>query len=132
MTIAGFRDRGQRGYSLAEMLVVVALIGLFSLVSVPQFINLYRQSKMRAAIRQFTSDLRLARIRSITKNNRVALSFAPGATPSGGKVAGQYGIYDLNGTTWTLVGEYKRLEQPIYFLSSSFFRSLAYVLSASL
>ena len=37
----------QRGYTLTEALVVVAIIGMISLVAVPNFIALYRGAKMK-------------------------------------------------------------------------------------
>jgi prepilin-type N-terminal cleavage/methylation domain-containing protein len=119
---------GQRGYSLVEMLVVVAMIGIFSLVTVPQFMTFYRQAKIRASIRQFNGHLRGARQLAITKNVQAAISFAPGANPGGGFLPGQYGIYQRNvdtsttpdTITWVLVGQLKRLEEPVYFLASDF------------
>ena len=38
-------NHSSRGFSLTEMLVVIALIGVFSLISVPAFINMRNQSK---------------------------------------------------------------------------------------
>lgn len=113
---------GQGGYSLAEMLVVVAMIGLFSLVTVPQFMTYYRQSKVRASVRQFNAHLRTVRLRAITRNNPTAISFAPGETPAAGQPSGRYGIFDraANGTTWVRVGNWYRLEPPVYFLASGF------------
>jgi prepilin-type N-terminal cleavage/methylation domain-containing protein len=119
---------GQGGYSLTEMLVVVAMIGLFSLVTVPQFMNYYRQAKVRASVRQFNGHMRAARLRAITRNNPTAISFAAGTVPAGGFQSGQYGIFDRNvdtsttppTVTWQLVGNWYRLEQPVYFLPSDF------------
>lgn len=128
MRIATFGVRNQKGYSLTEMLVVVAMIGIFSLVSVPQFINLYRQAKIRAAVRQFNGHLRYARQYAITRNTTTALSFAAGATPTGGAAAGQYGVFervvdtstDPDTVSWNIVGNWYRLEPPVYFLASDF------------
>lgn len=112
----------ERGYSLTELLVVVAMIGMFSLVTVPQFMTFYRQSKVRASVRQFNSHLRAARQRAITLNKTTAISFAPGLTPSAGFQSGQYGIYDKDPVSgvWTRVGNWHRLEQPVYFVASDF------------
>jgi prepilin-type N-terminal cleavage/methylation domain-containing protein len=121
------------GYSLVEMLVVVAIIGVLSLVTVPQFMTFYKQNKIRTSVRQFTADLRGARQRAITLNIRTAVSFTPGAAPASGGVRGRYAIYDEiidttvtpNTTTWTLVGVYKNLDQAVYFLDSAFLTNSA-------
>jgi prepilin-type N-terminal cleavage/methylation domain-containing protein len=110
----------ESGYSLVEMLVVLAIVGVLSLVTVPQFMTFYKQNKMRTAVRQFTSDIRGARQRAITLNAPTAISFTPGATPAGGGVRGRYAIYTLNGGTWTMVGGYKNLDQAVYFINSDF------------
>ena len=41
------RPRNQRGYSLAEVLTVVAIIGILSLVTVPNFISLYNSGRIK-------------------------------------------------------------------------------------
>ncbi len=77
---AGMRNRPdrERGYSLTEALVVVAIIGIVSLVTVPNFISMYRSSRFRATLRQFTSDIRGVRQDAVSKNIRTMLSFVPG------------------------------------------------------
>ena len=70
--------RTTRGYSLAEMLVVIAIIGIMSMVSVPMFMSFMRSNKMKSTMRQFTTDLRTARQRAITQNHPTMISFRPG------------------------------------------------------
>src|SRR5688572_27022547 len=60
--------RNSRGFSLAEMLVVVAIIGMLSLVSVPAFINYQRTMKLRGAVRTLNSDIRNCRQMAISRN----------------------------------------------------------------
>lgn len=67
--------RNSRGYSVVEMLVVVAIIGILSLVTVPSFINFQRRNAVRSALRSFTSDIRSFRQHSITKNAWVRVQF---------------------------------------------------------
>jgi prepilin-type N-terminal cleavage/methylation domain-containing protein len=69
------RSSSESGYSLAEMLTVVALIGIISLVSIPNFMTLYRQSKMKASLRQFTTDVRALRARAASRNRPQKISF---------------------------------------------------------
>lgn len=120
--------QGQRGYSLAEMIVVVAIIGIFSLVAVPQFMNISKNMKMKASMRQFAGDLRAARQRAITRNTRVNVTFSVGTTPD----VGSRGAYEIverqDDGTWRLIKS-KRLTplagDVIYFSSTDFENSAA-------
>ena len=68
------RRSGQHGYSLIEALVVVAIVGVVSIVTVPNFISMYRASKVKSAVRKFTADIRDARQRAVTTHRRVMVS----------------------------------------------------------
>lgn len=119
--------KDQRGYSLAELLTVVAIIGVFSLISIPSFVNYSRSAKVRTATRQFNSDLRAARARAISRSNPVAVSFAAGQAPTFARV-GEYAIYDQRIDTstnppsivWDQVGRTRYLPESVYFLDSHF------------
>ena len=111
--------QAQRGYSLAEMIVVVAIIGLFSLFAVPQFMKINQGMRMRASFRQFAADVRGARQRAISKNRRSALTLTTGIS-----ARGAYEIWERqdNGT-WAQVVS-KRLSPEsndvVYFSACTF------------
>jgi len=71
--------RRQAGYSLAELLTVVAIIAIMSLVTVPLFISFNNGNKVKAAMRAFSADLRTARATAITQGREVKLTFKTGA-----------------------------------------------------
>jgi len=71
--------RAQGGYSFAEVLVVVAIIGIVSLVSVPQFIAYQRSSALKSSMRQVMNDLRFARQKAIVEHRQTRLRFAQNA-----------------------------------------------------
>ena len=107
-----------RGYSLMEMLVVVAIIGVMSLVSVPAFMKFYWSNKMKTSLRQFTTEVRSARQRAITQNHPTMLSYDIGADKR------QFQSYDgaiqADGSVqWTVVpgpnGTMKIMEDIVYF-----------------
>jgi prepilin-type N-terminal cleavage/methylation domain-containing protein len=106
----------QRGYSISELLVVVAIIGTISLVSVPAFMQYREASKIKASVAQLTNDLRATRFRAIERNRPVKLSFTPTATGT------EYQRYDGNmaATTWTANGTPKRLDGAIWVESTTF------------
>lgn len=106
----------QRGFSLPELLVVVAIIGMISLIGVPAFINYFNSARVNSALRTFTTDVRGARQRAVTRNRPVKFSFATGAT------ARSYFIYDgdVAGTTWTQLGGERRLPEFVFLNAATF------------
>lgn len=76
------------GYTLVEALVVVALIGLISLVTVPNFVGYMRANRLRAELRQLNVDIRSARQNAVTKNRVTKISFTP-----------ESGVYTIDETT---------------------------------
>ncbi|HEX6100279.1 MAG TPA: GspH/FimT family pseudopilin [Thermoanaerobaculia bacterium] len=89
----------ERGYSLMEMLVVVAIIGVLMLVTVPNFITMRKSSIVKGGLRQFTSDLRAARQRAVTSSTLVRVAFANGTR--------RYYVFESTdeGANWDLIGD---------------------------
>jgi len=87
----------ERGYSLAEMLTVVAIIGILALVAVPNFMSMYRSGKLKTSMRQFTNHLRAARQRAVTQSNFVRVSFVDNGR--------MYYLFESEdqGATWDLI-----------------------------
>ena len=107
-----------RGYSLMEMLVVVAIIGVMSLVSVPAFMKFYWSNKMKTSLRQFTTEVRSARQRAITENHPTMLSYDIGLTQR--RFQSYNGTVQADGSVqWTVVpgpnGTMKTMEDIVYF-----------------
>jgi len=75
--------KGQRGYSLVEMLVVITIIGILSLVVVPNFVSYYQSLKLKAAMRDTTNSLRSLRSRAASRNEMTKVSFHFGNSMSG-------------------------------------------------
>ncbi len=75
-------DGAERGYSLPELLIVIALIGLFVVFGGPSINEAFKAYKIRSAANGLATDLRALRYnavsnrapRSITINNQGALS----------------------------------------------------------
>ncbi len=112
-----------RGFSLTEMLVVVAIIGLLSLISVPAFINFRASNTFRSALRVFIDDIRFARQYSITHTVDVLIDLDPPGNTSTSKHYAFYSSPD-NGTTWTVLtvpganGNVKTLPQQVWIDSA--------------
>ena len=68
----------ERGWSLPELLTVMALISLASLVVVPRAVSLARAGRARAAVREIASELQALRWKSVAGNRGHGLWFSRG------------------------------------------------------
>ena len=117
-------NRRQSGYSLIEILVVVAIIGIISLVTVPNFISLQRSAKIKSSMRNFVSDIRTMRQRAVTRHTPTKLSFTTGTATT----ARDYSLWEWDATAtppaWTQIGPTKRLEEACYIVSKTNFNDV--------
>ncbi len=97
------RKSHQSGYSLVEMLAVLAIVGILAMVTVPNFITFYKSNKMKVSMRNFTSDLRTMRQMSIAQGVQTRITFTPAATNTPTSRAYDFwmGNANFNTTTWT-------------------------------
>jgi prepilin-type N-terminal cleavage/methylation domain-containing protein len=118
-------DPGQRGYTLIEALVAVAIIGLITLVTVPNFISMYRSARVKSAVNNLITDIRALRQEAVTTYRPMMLSI--GTTTA---EQGLYWIYQWDGSAWvvvpTVMGDARSIEtEPgatpmVYFAASGF------------
>lgn len=66
--------RRSRGYSLAELLIVLAIIGVTVAVAVPLVADNMRSAKVRGAADQLAMDMRAARMIAVSKRTTVPLT----------------------------------------------------------
>ena len=106
----------QQGYSLAELMVVLAIIGVLALVTIPNFISYYRSSQLKTFMGQFASDVRGARQKAATTYSLVMVSFDNGARP------GRYRIFQSvdNGANWTMLKDRWQVNATPYFENGTF------------
>lgn len=113
-------DRDQSGYSLAEALVVVAIIGLVSLVTIPNFVSYMRGQRVKSAARQFVMDLREARQTAISEYHPTRIGFESGNDKRTYRFFD--GVYDTSangGIAWTEV-EQTEMFETLYFGTTTF------------
>lgn len=115
------RDRSnQQGYTLVEALIVVGIIGIVSMVTIPNFISLYRSSKIKGASRQFVQDLRTARQTSVTEYKPMKISFETGVGKGSYTLwEGEFDSSKTDGIAWTEVWT-KDMDETVYFLGTDF------------
>jgi type II secretory pathway pseudopilin PulG len=86
----------QEGLTIAEILVVIAIVGLFLAVTIPAASNYIRSSRVRTAADTLAMDLQSCRYMAVTNRTPRTLALV------GGAPATAYTYTDLEGTTHTV------------------------------
>jgi prepilin-type N-terminal cleavage/methylation domain-containing protein len=66
------RRRREAGFSLAEMLIVVAMVGLMALVAVPWFIKISQRQQIKSAAQEISIALAAARMTAVKRNAQIS------------------------------------------------------------
>lgn len=87
------RRRGaSRGFTLVELIVVIAIIGILAGVALPFLLSYYQTSKVRAAAQTMTTFLNQGRQLAIRTNQNVCVHITPTAM--------HYHLGSCTGPTW--------------------------------
>jgi type IV fimbrial biogenesis protein FimT len=65
--------RSETGYTLAELMMVAAVIGILAVLAMPTFINYWRSSTLRAGAQELASAINLGRQLAISRNTTVCV-----------------------------------------------------------
>ncbi len=82
----------KKGFSLIELLIVIAVTGIAAGFAIPAYFNLKPGFKVNGAARQIMSDFMWARMKSINENNNYVIVFGTGS--AGTYSDNTYYIYD--------------------------------------
>lgn len=65
----------QKGFTLTELIVVIALIAILSAIAAPQLLQLMPGMRVDSATRQLTSEMLLLKMRAISENRKYRIIF---------------------------------------------------------
>ncbi|MEE9494802.1 MAG: GspH/FimT family pseudopilin [Gammaproteobacteria bacterium] len=69
-------DRRQSGYTLIELLLTIALVGIFSRLATPSFRTIIEQAQLRSSAETLVADMRQARMNAIQSGINQSMSFS--------------------------------------------------------
>ena len=73
------KTRKNKGFSLIELIIVMAIMGIMAAIAAPNFIRYRDNANLREAARDISSDLQLYKQRAIAENVRYRITFNSGA-----------------------------------------------------
>jgi len=77
--ICVFAER--RGFSLVELIIVMALIAITALVGMPWFVKIYQRNQVKSAAHEIQTTLLAARMTAVKLNQQVSVSITSAVPP---------------------------------------------------
>ena len=75
------RRTQQQGFTLAEVIIVVAIIGILAAIAIPNFLSWLPNMRLKAAARDLHSDMQRAKMEAVKRNTNVVILFNAVACP---------------------------------------------------
>jgi prepilin-type N-terminal cleavage/methylation domain-containing protein len=75
------RHRRDAGFSLAELLIVMALVAMMALVAVPWFVKISQRQQIKSAAQEISIALAAARMTAVKRNAQISFAVASSTPP---------------------------------------------------
>jgi len=87
------RLRDKKGFTMIELLIVVAIIAVTAAVAIPNIISWIPTMRVNSAARDIVSEMQLARMKAVSERNNYVITFDTSTN--------QYSIYDDNDSNFS-------------------------------
>ena len=89
--------RQEKGFTIVEVLIVIAVIGVLAAFAIPNFLNWLPKMRVNSAARNLVSEMQLTRMQAVSERNNYVITFNVGSN--------QYSIYDDDDNDGAEAGE---------------------------
>ena len=87
------RLRDKKGFTMIELLIVIAIIAVTAAVAIPNIISWIPTIRVNSAARDLVSEMQLARMKAVSERNNYVITFDTSTN--------QYSIYDDNDSNFS-------------------------------
>src|SRR4029077_2881007 len=87
----------ERGFTLAELVILIAVIGILSVMAVPSFLRYYQAATLKSGAQQFVTMINQARELAIKENGNVCVKLSSPTQMT-------YALNTCTGTAWVGAG----------------------------